>query len=293
MQVGRGDHEQRRAVDAMVVEPVADQRAALERRRLDVVDRDGDAPLAGTARDSVGGDHAASRAAAAAGASARLQPAARPASDASHVRSRTAASPPRASRSRIAREPARPATAPPSASARGAHSSPLRPSAISSAGPPAADRDHRQARRLGLEHDLAERVGRRAEQEDVRRGVGRGQLVAVEPAEERRRPPEPPTQPLLLGPAAGEHQVQPAVTRTRCEEGVGEQVGALLARQPAGVEDVDAIGSEAVGFAPRRREALRVDAAVPARDPRRRESPSPARLASDAEEGDRTTPHWP
>ncbi len=57
---------------------------------------------------------------------------------ASQVRSRTAASPPRASRSRIAREPASPATAPPSASARGAHSSPLRPSAISSAGPPAA-----------------------------------------------------------------------------------------------------------------------------------------------------------
>jgi hypothetical protein len=33
VQVGRRDHEQRRAVDAVVGEPVADQRAALERGR--------------------------------------------------------------------------------------------------------------------------------------------------------------------------------------------------------------------------------------------------------------------
>jgi len=38
----RGDHEQRQAVDAVVGQPVADQRAALERRGLDVVERNGD-----------------------------------------------------------------------------------------------------------------------------------------------------------------------------------------------------------------------------------------------------------
>ena len=42
VQVARGDHQQRHAIDAVVVQPVADQRAALERRRLDVVQRDGD-----------------------------------------------------------------------------------------------------------------------------------------------------------------------------------------------------------------------------------------------------------
>ena len=91
------------------------------------------------------------------------------------------------------------------------------------------DRDHRQAGRLRLEHDLAERVGRRAEQEDVGRGVRRGQRVALEPAEERRRAPEPRAQPLLLRPAAGEHEVQARVARARGEERVREQVDALLA----------------------------------------------------------------
>ena len=46
MQVGRRDDEQRHAVDAVVVQPVADQRAALERRRLDVVQRDREQPAA-------------------------------------------------------------------------------------------------------------------------------------------------------------------------------------------------------------------------------------------------------
>jgi len=46
MQVARGDHQQRDAVHAVIVEPVADQRAALERRGLDVVQRDGDPPAA-------------------------------------------------------------------------------------------------------------------------------------------------------------------------------------------------------------------------------------------------------
>ena len=42
VQVGRGDDEQGHALDPVVVEPVADQRAALEGRGLDVVQGDGD-----------------------------------------------------------------------------------------------------------------------------------------------------------------------------------------------------------------------------------------------------------
>ena len=42
VQVAGRDHQQRDAVDAVVVEPVADHRAALERRRLDAVQRDRD-----------------------------------------------------------------------------------------------------------------------------------------------------------------------------------------------------------------------------------------------------------
>jgi hypothetical protein len=43
VQLRRGDDEQRDAVDAVIVEPVAYQRAALERGRLDVVQPDRDA----------------------------------------------------------------------------------------------------------------------------------------------------------------------------------------------------------------------------------------------------------
>ena len=46
MQVAGGDHQQRDAMHAVIVQPVADQRAALERRRLDVVQRDRDPPVA-------------------------------------------------------------------------------------------------------------------------------------------------------------------------------------------------------------------------------------------------------
>ncbi len=42
MQVARRDHQQRDLADAMVVEPVADQGTALERRRLDVVQGHGE-----------------------------------------------------------------------------------------------------------------------------------------------------------------------------------------------------------------------------------------------------------
>ena len=43
VQLGGRRHEQRDAVDAKVVQPVADQRTALERRRLDVMQRERDA----------------------------------------------------------------------------------------------------------------------------------------------------------------------------------------------------------------------------------------------------------
>ncbi len=52
MQVRRRDDEQRRAVDAVIVQPVAHEGHALEGRRLHVVDRD---------RDLRAGDHAAAR----------------------------------------------------------------------------------------------------------------------------------------------------------------------------------------------------------------------------------------
>ena len=42
VQVARRDHQQRHVIDAVVVQPVADQRATLERRRLDVVQGHGD-----------------------------------------------------------------------------------------------------------------------------------------------------------------------------------------------------------------------------------------------------------
>ena len=43
VQIARWDHQQRDARNAVVVEPVADQRAALEGRGLDVVEGDGEA----------------------------------------------------------------------------------------------------------------------------------------------------------------------------------------------------------------------------------------------------------
>ena len=43
---------------------------------------------------------------------------------------------------------------------------------------------------------------------------------------------EPRAQPPLLGPAAGEHEVQPRVAPPRVQERVGEPVDALLAAQP-------------------------------------------------------------
>ena len=66
VQVGRRDDEQRHALDPVVVEPVADQRAALERRGLDVVQGDGD-------RARVRGHAASSRRSSSSSAKSRSQ----------------------------------------------------------------------------------------------------------------------------------------------------------------------------------------------------------------------------
>ncbi len=68
------------------------------------------------------------------------------------------------------------------------------------------------------------------EQEDVGARVRTRELRACEPAEERDALfADALAQPLLLGAAAGEHEVQARVARVRVEEGVGQQVRTLLA----------------------------------------------------------------
>ena len=285
VQVGRGDHEQRHAVDAVVGEPVADQRAALERRRLDVVDaRPRSAaralmPPAARAAPSVG-----QRA-----PPARGEPPERRLPGALAHRREAAARQPLAHRARAGQARDR------AGQRLGARRAQQPAAAVGDqlGGPAGADRHHREAGRLRLEHDLAERVGLRAEQEQVGRRVGGGERVAVEPAEERRRTSEPRPQPRLLGPAAGEHEVQPRVARAGGEERVGEQVGALLAREPAGVEHVDAVGGRRPGSrragekramsTPRSQRAIR-SGAMPSSAQRSR----PPRRT-----GERTTPQRP
>ena len=130
------------------------------------------------------------------------------------------------------------------------------------------DGDDRQAAGAGLDHDLAVGVGARAEEEDVGAGVGAGQLLALEPAEEGGALAEPRAQLLLLGAAAGEQQVQARVDGVGAQEALGEQVDALLAGQPARVEDLELAGEGlAVGLPGV--EAGDVDAALPAADPGR------------------------
>ena len=77
------------------------------------------------------------------------------------------------------------------------------------------DRDHRQSAGLRLEDDLAEGVGAAREEEDVGAGVGAGEVVALQPAEEGRVLAEAVAQRRLLGAAAREHEVQPGIERAR------------------------------------------------------------------------------
>jgi hypothetical protein len=62
--------------------------------------------------------------------------------------------------------------------------------------------------------------------------------------------------------------VQPGITRAGGQEGVGEQLDALLLGQTAHVEHVDRAG-EPRRLAQPRVKPLQIDAAIPTRDPSR------------------------
>ncbi len=125
------------------------------------------------------------------------------------------------------------------------------------------DSDDRQTAGAGLEHDLAVRVGGRAEEEEVGAGVGASEILALEPAEEGCGVAEALAQLPFLGAAAGEQEVQPRIGRPRSQEALGQQVDALLAGQATGVEDLDLAGIVlADGLAGI--ETADVDAALPA-----------------------------
>jgi hypothetical protein len=127
------------------------------------------------------------------------------------------------------------------------------------------DGDDRQATGGRLEDDLTVGVGAAAEQEGIGAGVGARQILAAEPAEEGGTLAEPLAQLAFLWTAAGEQEVQARVGGVGAEEGLGEQVDALLAGQPPRVEDLDLAG-EGVAVGLGRVEALDVDAALPAAD---------------------------
>ncbi len=88
--------------------------------------------------------------------------------------------------------------------------------------------DDGQTRGLGLEDDLSEGVGCGGEEEEVRGGVGvREGIACARPAEEGRvLGADALAQAILLGAAAGEHEVQAGLARVRAQESVGEQLGA-------------------------------------------------------------------
>ncbi len=127
------------------------------------------------------------------------------------------------------------------------------------------DRDDRQPAGAGLEDHLAVGVGDAAEEEDVGARVGDREVLAAEPAEEGGGVAEPRAQLLFLGAAARQQQVQPGICGVGAEEGVGEQVDALLLREPARVEDLD-LARVGVAVGLRRVEALDVHPALPAAD---------------------------
>ena len=127
-----------------------------------------------------------------------------------------------------------------------------------------------------------------AEEEDVGAGVGAGQLLAPEPAEEGRVLAEPRPQLALLRAAAGQQQVQARVGAARAQEALGQQVDPLLAGQPAGVEDLD-LARVGVAVGLDRVEAVDVDAALPAPDPGRARRRAPTSERSAAGLGERTS----
>ena len=219
VQVGRRDDEQRHALDPVVVEPVADERAALEGRGLDVVQGDGDrarAPHAaqlaqvvellgeepvpaqapGTARPRRRGPARAARAAAMAAASPSVSPGAK----------RCARSPrsPRARRRRAGHD-AR-------AAGRG------------------LERDEAEGLVLAG-HDHAARARR------TRAPGARGRRRTGWKATRRAMPQRPrAAAQRVLGRARADQPQRPRVVRAR--RGLQQPEDALLARQPPDVEDV-------------------------------------------------------
>ena len=127
--------------------------------------------------------------------------------------------------------------------------------------------------------------------EDVERGVGARELLAVQDAEEGRVRQQRP-EPGLLGPAADEHEAH-----AREPVDVGQQLELLLRRQPADVPDEElavrrelgverprrgCAGSNSSWSTPRGQRATRV---------RRRARSSCAMLAVDGASV-RSTPRW-
>ena len=98
---------------------------------------------------------------------------------------------------------------------------------------------------------------------------------------------------VLLGAAAGQAEVQARVALARGEEGVGQQVGALLAGQPPGVEHAE-LALAAIAASRRAGEKrVDVDAAVPAPDALGVDAHRRAGRSSEAGLGLRTTWHCP
>ena len=196
----------------------------------------------------------------------------------------TAASPPRASRSRIAREPARPATAAASGSGRAGQRKPVAAVGDQLSRAAVADGDDRQPAGLRLEHDLAEGVGARAEEQHVGGGVGGRERLALEPAEESSRAsPSRARSRSSSGPPPASTEVEPRVARPRAARNASrEQVDALLAREPARVQDRGpGLRGRPRGFAGVKRSALTprsqraIRAGVERRAPRASRRPRP------------------
>jgi len=131
--------------------------------------------------------------------------------------------------------------------------------------------DHRHSRRHRLEHDEAERLGGRGHHEHVGGCVGCGELVAGEEAGEvHRQLPEHAREACAIRPVAdqGEARLGQLVHHP------GERLDALLAREPAHVEEerlIRAAVGETRAHGERTAagiEAHRVDAAAPDADPR-------------------------
>ena len=220
--VGRRDHEQRHAVDAEVVEPVADQRAALEGRGLDVVQRDGERAAVdahGTGRSRASGPARLQRAQRASSASGSARREARRGDDVGLARRGRARSRPAAPPGRPARTCARAA---PSSRADGAVAH------ATVAAPLAAGLEGDEAERLELarHHDAARAGGRRAR---ARRGRARTGSIRTRSGE-----PEPahPRGDGALGRARRRRAT--AATAPRERRGRLEQLEhALLARRAA------------------------------------------------------------